>query len=98
MVDQEETKKEVSEMTVKCLNWKESEGLNGTVAFCSVAAYGGKLTAGEAKSCGCTSLKREKCMKAMMAVNGFGLVPEVYEEVAVTGNYLAKEAAFGIAL
>jgi len=85
-------------MTVKCVNWKENEGLNGTVAFCSVAAYGGKLTAGEAKSCGCTGLKRETCMKAMVAGNGFGLVPEVYEEVAVTGNYLVKETAFGVAL
>jgi hypothetical protein len=85
-------------MTVKCLNWKENEGLNGTVAFCSVAAYGGKLTTEEAKSCGCTSLKREACMKAMAAVNGFGLVPEVYEEVAVAGNYLVKETAFGVAL
>jgi len=85
-------------MTVKCVNWKENEGLNGTVAFCSVAAYGGKLTAGEAKSCGCTGLKRETCMKAMVAGNGFGLVPEVYEEVAVTGDYLVKETAFGAAL
>jgi len=85
-------------MTMKCLNWKESEGLNGTAAFCSVAAYGGKLTTGEAKSCGCTSLKREACMKAMIAGNGFGLVPEVYEEVAVTKNYLVKETAFGVAL
>lgn len=85
-------------MTVKCLNWKENEGLNGTVAFCSVAAYGGKLTAEEAKSSGCTRLKREACMKAMVAVNGFGLVPEVYEEVAVAGNHLVKETAFGVAL
>ena len=85
-------------MTIKCLNWKESEGLNGTVAFCSVAAYGGKLTAEEAKNCGCTKLKREICMKAMVAGNGFGLVPEVYEEEVVTGNYLAKETVLGVAL
>jgi len=34
----------------------------------------------------------------MVADNGFGLVPEVYEEEVVTGNYLAKETVLGVAL
>ncbi len=85
-------------MTIKCVNWNESEGLNGAAAFCKVAAYNGKLTASEAKMCGCTKLKRAACLKAMVASNGFGLVPEIYEEVPVIVEGTVKATAFGVAL
>jgi hypothetical protein len=78
-----------------CPNWNEYEGLNGTVMFCRAGAYGKKLTAAEAKNCGCTALKREACLKAMITNNGFGLVPEVSTEVAVKKG-LVKEIAGGM--
>ncbi len=68
---------------IECLNWKEYNGLNGWVMFCSAGAYGKKLSAEEAKSCGCTETQRAKCKKVMENHVGFGLVPGVIEEVAV---------------
>jgi len=68
---------------INCTNWNESEGLNGTSAFCSKAAFGKTLTTNEATSCGCTELKRVACLKAMTACGGYGLVPEIIAEVPV---------------
>ncbi len=68
---------------IECLNWKEYNGLNGWVMFCSAGAYGKKLSAAEAISCGCTEAQRTKCKKVMESHVGFGLVPEILEDVAV---------------
>lgn len=68
------------EKMVNCLNWKEYQGMNGWIMFCSAGAYGRKLTVTEAQSCGCTELQREKCKNIMENNVGFGLVPEIYEE------------------
>ncbi len=65
--------------TFTCANWKEYEGMNGTVAYCSAGAFGLTLKAEEARSCGCTTLQREKCMQAMIAATGFGLIPAIEE-------------------
>lgn len=82
---------------IDCRNWNEYESLNGTVAFCSAGAYGKKLTVLEAKNCGCTKMKREKCLKAMVDVIGYGLVPEIEKEALtrepVKGNKLTAGAA-----
>ena len=82
---------------VNCPNWNEYDGLNGAVMFCSAGAYGKKLTAGEAKSCGCMGLKRENCIIAMIANTGFGLAPEVSAEVHVIEIANELEPALGIA-
>jgi hypothetical protein len=74
------------EKMVNCSNWKEYQGLNGWVMFCSAGAYGRKLTVQEARSCGCTELQREKCKKLMQNNVGFGLVPEIYEEACVEAS------------
>jgi len=71
------------EKLVNCQNWKEYQGMNGWVTFCSAGAYGRKLSVTEARSCGCTELQREKCKKIMENNVGFGLVPEIYEEALV---------------
>lgn len=82
--------------TVDCKNWSEYEGMNGAVMFCNAGAYGKKLTYGEAKSCGCTELKREKCMKAMVGNMGYGLVPEVYSEAPVAKEVAVRELVTGL--
>ncbi len=68
--------------TIECTNWKDYDGLNGAVMFCSAGAYGKKLTEAEARACGCTMANREKCMNAMVNSMGYGLVPEIEKETA----------------
>lgn len=68
---------------VNCPNWKEYQGLNGWVMFCSAGAYGKKLSVQEARSCGCNELQQQKCKKIMENNVGFALVPEIYEEALV---------------
>lgn len=68
------------EKVVQCQNWKEYQGLNGWVMFCSAGAFAKKLTIEEAKSCGCTAEQRANCKKIMESYLGYGLVPEVIEE------------------
>jgi hypothetical protein len=65
------------EKTVKCRYWKEYQGLNGWVMFCSAGAYAKKLTIAEAESLGCTAEQREICEKIMLGHAGFGLLPEI---------------------
>ncbi len=80
--------------TVECRNWSEYESLNGTTMFCSAAAYGKTLTAAEASSCGCTELKREKCMKAMVNSMGYGLLPKIGIETPVREKVNTYEPLF----
>lgn len=68
---------------VDCPNWKEYQGLNGWIMFCSAGAYGKTLTVQEARECGCDALQRGKCKKIMENNVGFGLVPEIKEEAMV---------------
>lgn len=68
---------------VDCVNWKEYQGLNGWVMFCSAGAYGKKLTVQEARSCGCNEEQKNRCKKIMENNIGFGLVPEIFEEALV---------------
>ncbi len=65
---------------VDCPNWKEYQGLNGWLMFCSAGAFARKLTRQEAESCGCTAEQRAACFKIMQSSMGYGLVPEVVEE------------------
>ncbi len=71
------------EKMVNCPNWKEYQGMNGWVMFCSAGAYGKKLTVQEARNCGCNEMQRQKCKKLMENNIGFGLIPEIYEESMV---------------
>lgn len=83
-------------LMTKCPNWIENEGLNGAVAFCSAGAYGRKLTAEEAKACGCSELKRETCLKVMINANGFGLVPEIVATVPAGAEMIEREELLGM--
>ncbi|HOL18042.1 MAG TPA: hypothetical protein PLY40_07130 [Bacillota bacterium] len=65
---------------VDCPNWKEYQGLNGWLMFCSAGAFARKLTRQEAESCGCTAEQRAACLKIMQSSMGYGLVPEVVDE------------------
>jgi hypothetical protein len=76
---------------VDCPNWKEYQGLNGWVMFCSAGAYGKKLTVQEARSCCCTALQRSKCKKLMENNVGIGLVPEICEESLVEEKRTGRE-------
>lgn len=78
---------------VSCPNWKEYQSLNGWVMFCSAGAYGKKLTAEEARSCGCTLVQKSKCKKLMEHNVGFGLVPEIYKEVLVKEKRTERDPA-----
>jgi len=71
------------EKMVDCPNWKEYQGLNGWIMFCSPGAYGKILTVQQAVSCGCTAQQRKRCKKLMEINVGFGLVPEIAEEAPV---------------
>lgn len=73
---------------IECRNWKEYNGLNGWVMFCSAGAYGKKMSAAEAKICGCTEAQRAKCKKVMESHVGFGLVPEIAEDTTVERKHL----------
>lgn len=70
---------------VQCLYWKEYQGLNGWVMFCSAGAFARQLTEREAAQCGCTIEQRAACKKIMESNLGYGLVPdiEVKEKVAL---------------
>lgn len=65
---------------VNCSNWKEYQGLNGWLMFCSAGAFARKLTRQEAESCGCTAAQRATCLKIMESCMGYGLVPELMDE------------------
>ncbi|MFY9384426.1 MAG: hypothetical protein WAQ10_01485 [Dethiobacteria bacterium] len=71
------------EKLVQCLHWKEYQGLNGWVMFCSAGAFAKKLTREEAKRCGCTIAQRAACKKIMESNLGYGLVPDILEEEKV---------------
>ncbi|NLA26882.1 MAG: hypothetical protein GX878_05745 [Firmicutes bacterium] len=79
------------EKLVQCPHWKEYQGLNGWVMFCSAGAFAKQLTKEEAEQCGCTIEQRAACKKIMESNLGYGLVPEIgdVEEKAV----LQKEKA-----
>ncbi len=83
--------------TVDCLHWNEYEGLNGKVMFCAPGAYGKGLTAGEAASCGCTSWKRDKCLKMITENCGFGLVPDIAAALPAGAAVEGREEFLGIA-
>jgi hypothetical protein len=65
---------------VNCPNWKEYQGLNGWLMFCSAGAFARKLSKQEAESCGCTEAQRAICLKIMTSNMGYGLVPELAAE------------------
>lgn len=80
---------------VQCQNWKEYHGLNGWVMFCSAGAFARKLTAEEAKSCGCTADQRTACKRIMESYLGYGLVPEVIENTEVQNIAQKEKVAAG---
>jgi hypothetical protein len=65
------------EKLVQCLHWKEYQGLNGWVMFCSAGAFAKQLTKKEAEQCGCTIEQRAACKKIMESNLGYGLVPDI---------------------
>ncbi|HOA36348.1 MAG TPA: hypothetical protein PKV91_08685 [Bacillota bacterium] len=67
------------EKLVQCLHWKEYQGLNGWVMFCSAGAFAKQLSKEEAKQCGCTIAQRATCKKIMESNLGYGLVPDILE-------------------
>lgn len=64
---------------VQCEHWKEYQGLNGWVMFCSAGAFAKQLTPEEARQCGCTVEQRAICKKIMETNLGYGLVPDILE-------------------
>lgn len=92
------TSKGVEKMKTRtaCPNWNEYEGLNGAVMFCSAGAYGRKLSAVEAADCGCNEREKEKCLKAMITHNGYGLVPEIEKVALVEGEKAERELVLGL--
>ncbi len=79
------------EKMVNCRYWKEYQGLNGWLMFCSAGAFAKKLSPQEAESCGCTADQRSKCQKAMESNLGYGLVPEIVEPVTMKEKTAADE-------
>ncbi len=79
---------------VQCVHWKEYQGLNGWVMFCSAGAFAKQLTQEEAEQCGCTTEQRTICKKIMETNLGYGLVPEIIKDdagVALKGKKAASE-------
>jgi len=63
------------EKLVQCLHWKEYQGLNGWVMFCSAGAFAKQLSKEEAKQCGCTIAQRATCKKLWRATWATGWFP-----------------------
>lgn len=68
------------EKMVKCYYWKEYQGLNGWVMFCSAGAFAKKFTKEYAEGLGCTVEQRARCKKIMESNLGYGILPEIVEE------------------
>lgn len=82
------------EKMVQCLHWKEYQGMNGWVMFCSAGAFAKQLTHEEAEQCGCTIEQRTACRKIMETNLGYGLVPDILEpdaEVVLKEEKAASE-------
>lgn len=65
--------------TVKCPHWREYQGLNGWVMFCSAGAFAQTLVKAEAERIGCTEENRAKCRQIMELNLGYALQPEIVE-------------------
>lgn len=64
---------------VNCTNWREYQGLNGWIMFCSAGAFGKTLSSECAEEIGCTMDQRSVCMRLMEQNLGYQLVPEIIE-------------------
>ena len=51
--------------TIKCPHWREYQGLNGWVMFCSAGAFAQTFVRPEAERIGCTEERRAKCRQIM---------------------------------
>ncbi|NLZ93536.1 MAG: excisionase family DNA-binding protein [Firmicutes bacterium] len=67
------------ENLVKCPQWREYQGLNGWVMFCSAGAFAKTLSRAEAEEIGCTQEQRENCKRIMELNLGYSLQPEIVE-------------------
>ncbi|NLA04394.1 MAG: hypothetical protein GX881_01605 [Firmicutes bacterium] len=78
---------------VQCVHWKEYQGLNGWVMFCSAGAFAKKLTKKEAEQCGCTIEQRSKCKRIMESNLGYGLVPDIDDREETAALPVEKAAS-----
>lgn len=65
--------------TVKCPHWREYQGLNGWVMFCSAGAFAQTFNKVEAEHIGCTVENRVTCKRIMELNLGYALQPEIIE-------------------
>jgi hypothetical protein len=78
---------------VQCVHWKEYQGLNGWVMFCSAGAFARQLTREEAEQCGCTIEQRAICKQIMESNLGYGLVPEIIDAEGKAAPLVEKAAS-----
>lgn len=64
---------------IDCQYWKEYQGMNGWLMFCSAGAFAKKFQKDEAKEIGCTAEQRAICKKTMDINMGYSLLPEIVE-------------------
>ncbi len=68
---------------IACQYWKEYQGMNGWLMFCSAGAFGKKFRLAEAVGIGCTPEQRAVCKKTMEINMGYSLLPEIVDLVQI---------------
>ena len=64
------------EKKIDCCYWKEYQGLNGWIMFCSAGAYAKKFDRQYAEKIGCTEEKKPMYKNMEMNI-GYSLLPEI---------------------
>jgi len=77
---------------IDCQYWKEYQGMNGWLMFCSAGAFAKKFEVDEAEKIGCTAEQRAVCKKTMEINMGYSLLPEIVEADASQKKEKVKDA------
>jgi hypothetical protein len=79
---------DLAERVQRCPNFVSYDSLNGPVVYCQIAAFAGRIHAGQLRLIGCTDELRAACARQMELACGFSAVP-VLEKPARTEELVA---------
>lgn len=64
---------------IDCQYWKEYQGMNGWLMFCSAGAFAKEFKQEDAEKIGCTAEQRAICKKTMNLNMGYSLLPKILD-------------------
>jgi len=64
---------------IDCRYWKEYQGMNGWLMFCSAGAFAKEFHIDDAEEIGCTTEQRAICKKTMNINMGYSLLPKIVD-------------------